>query len=94
MNLNNDEKKNKFICDICKKVLNIQKIIALKKCGHVFCLKCLEDVCKGDENCPSCNTKFISSDKEEPIKFITFLYEAFRGNRSSILTEFNTKFYL
>ena len=63
MNLNNDEKKNKFICDICKKVLNIQKIIALKKCGHVFCLKCLEDVCKGDENCPSCNTKFISSDK-------------------------------
>ena len=36
--------------------------------------------------------KFISSDKEEPIKFITFLYEAFRGNRSSILTEFNTKY--
>ncbi len=63
MNLNNDEKKNKFICDICKKVLNIQKIIALKKCGHVFCLKCLEDVCKGDENCHSFNTKFINSDK-------------------------------
>ena len=63
MNLINDDKKNKFICSICKKVLNIQKIIALKKCGHVFCFKCLEDVCKGDENCPLCNTKFINSDK-------------------------------
>ena len=63
MNINNDDKKNKFICSICEKVLNIQKIIALKKCGHVFCLKCLDDVCKGDENCPKCNTKFISSDK-------------------------------
>ena len=63
MNLNNDDKKNKFICSICEKVLNIQKIVALKKCGHVFCQKCLEDVCKEDENCPKCNSKFISSDK-------------------------------
>ena len=59
----NDDKKNKFICSICEKVLNIQKIIALKKCGHVFCYKCLEDICKGDDNCPKCNTKFINSDK-------------------------------
>ena len=63
MNLNNDEKKNKFICPICEKILNIQKIIALKKCGHVFCLKCFDDICKVKENCPSCDTKFISSDK-------------------------------
>ena len=63
MNLNNDEKKNKFICPICGKILNIQKIIALKKCGHVFCLKCFDDICKVKENCPSCDTKFISSDK-------------------------------
>ena len=63
MNLINDDKKNKFICSICKNILNIQKIIALKKCGHVFCLKCLEDVCKEDENCPLCNTKFINNDK-------------------------------
>jgi nitric oxide synthase-interacting protein len=63
MIINNDDKKNKFICSICEKILNIQKIIALKKCGHVFCLKCLEDVCKGDENCPKCNTQFIASDK-------------------------------
>ena len=63
MNLNNDEKKNKFICPICEKILNIQKITALKKCGHVFCLKCFDDICKVKENCPSCDTKFISSDK-------------------------------
>ena len=63
MNLINDEKKNKFICPICEKILNIQKIIALKKCGHVFCLKCFDDICKVKENCPSCDTKFISSDK-------------------------------
>ena len=63
MNINNDDKKNKFICPICKKVLNIQKIIALKKCGHVFCLKCFDDICKVEESCPSCNTKFIISDK-------------------------------
>ena len=63
MKLIENEKKNKFICSICEKVLNIQKIIALKKCGHVFCCKCLEDVCKGDENCPLCNTKFIINDK-------------------------------
>ena len=59
----NSEEKNKFICSICKKILNIQKIIALKKCGHVFCLKCLNDICKEDENCPMCNTKFINTDK-------------------------------
>ena len=63
MNLNNDEKKNKFICPICEKILNIQKIIALKKCGHVFCLKCFDDIFKVKENCPFCDTKFISSDK-------------------------------
>ncbi len=63
LEINNSEEKNKYICSICKKVLNIQKIIALKKCGHVFCLKCLDDVCKEDENCPICNTKFINSDK-------------------------------
>ena len=60
--VNNSEKKNKYICAICKKVLNIQKIIALKKCGHVFCLKCL-DICKEKEDCPACSTKFINTDK-------------------------------
>ena len=63
LEVNNSEKKNKYICSICKKLLNIQKIIALKICGHVFCLKCLDDICKEEENCPICNTKFIKSDK-------------------------------
>ena len=68
MNVNNSEKKDKYICPICEKVFNIQKIIALKTCGHVFCLKCLENICKGDDNCPSCNTKYIKTDKI-PLKF-------------------------
>ena len=63
MEINNSEEKNKFICPICQKVLNIQKIVALKNCGHVFCSKCLDNICKGDQNCPSCNKKFIQSDK-------------------------------
>jgi hypothetical protein len=63
LEINNSEIKNKYICSICKKVLNIQKIIALKTCGHVFCLKCLDDICKEEENCPMCSTKFIKSDK-------------------------------
>ena len=63
MDTNNSENKNKYICPICKKVFNIQKIVALKKCGHVFCLKCLEDICKDEENCPICNIKFIPMDK-------------------------------
>ena len=63
LELNNSEIKNKYICSICKKILNIQKIIALKTCGHVFCLKCLDDICKEDESCPNCSNKFIKNDK-------------------------------
>ena len=36
--------------------------------------------------------KFVSSDKDEPIKFMTYLYEAFRGSRSSILYNYNAKY--
>lgn len=63
MNSLNKEKNNKYICSICEKVLGIQKIVCLKKCGHVFCLNCLENVCKEKEKCPMCDTKFISTDK-------------------------------
>ena len=63
LEVNNSEDNKKYICSICKKILSIQKIITLKKCGHVFCLKCLDDVGKGEENCPICNVKYIQSDK-------------------------------
>ena len=37
--------------------------------------------------------KFVSDDeKGEPIKFVTYLYEAFRGKRSSIITNYNDKY--
>ena len=68
---NATEDKNKYICPICKKIFNIQKIVVLKKCGHVFCLKCLEDVCKGEENCPICNTKYLPYEKIS-LKFTDF----------------------
>ena len=34
----------KFVCKYCEKVLNFQKISALRKCGHVYCTKCLREL--------------------------------------------------
>ena len=36
--------------------------------------------------------QFISADANEPIKFISYLYETFRSNRSSIITNYNQKY--
>jgi len=36
--------------------------------------------------------KFLSADEDEPIRFVTYLYEAFRSNRSSIITNYNKKY--
>jgi hypothetical protein len=36
--------------------------------------------------------KFISQEANEPIKFVTYLYETFRGTRTSIITNYNTKY--
>ena len=58
----NEEPNCKYICSVYEKVLGIQKIVALKKCGHVFCTKCLEDICKEDK-CPMCSLKFSDTDK-------------------------------
>ena len=52
---NNNEK---FICPICEKELNYQKIICFKNCGHVICESCLNLICKKDEKCNICNTKY------------------------------------
>ena len=35
---------------------------------------------------------FVSDDANEPIKFISYLYETFRSNRSSIITNYNDKY--
>ena len=53
--------ENKFMCSICEKILNIQKIIALKKCGHVFCLKCIEKF-KNEKKCQICSNKYNDID--------------------------------
>ena len=36
--------------------------------------------------------KFICKEDKEPIRFITYLYESFRSNRSSIIINYNTKY--
>jgi hypothetical protein len=36
--------------------------------------------------------QFIYSEENEPIKFISYLYETFRSNRSSIITNYNLKY--
>ena len=35
-----DESTNEFNCEICRKKLGHQKIVALRKCGHVMCSSC------------------------------------------------------
>jgi len=36
--------------------------------------------------------QFFSSDNDEPIRFVSYLYEAFRSGRSSIITNYNEKY--
>ena len=36
--------------------------------------------------------KFLSAEEDEPIRFVTYLYEAFRSSRSSIITNYNKKY--
>ena len=35
---------NNFVCKYCEKLLNFQKICLLRKCGHVYCVKCLKEM--------------------------------------------------
>ena len=36
--------------------------------------------------------KFVTAEEDEPIKFVTYLYETFRSSRSSIITNYNKKY--
>ena len=36
--------------------------------------------------------QFITKDENEPIRFVSYLYETFRSNRSSIILNYNTKY--
>ena len=47
---------------MCKKELSFQKIIALKKCGEVFCKKCFEITSKSSCVCPSCSKPYNDQD--------------------------------
>lgn len=58
----NKGNENKFICAVCEKDLEIQKIICLKQCGHVMCKKCMLNICDKDKKCSLCGIKYSPSD--------------------------------
>ena len=54
--------ENKFICSVCEKNLDIQKIVCLKGCGHAVCKKCLVTICEKDKKCSYCGVKYSHTD--------------------------------
>ena len=74
-----DESTNEFNCEICRKKLGHQKIVALRKCGHVMCSSCCyrfvfpsNSANKGKKGqCPSCTTEI-----RDPIKGVIKLHES------------------
>lgn len=53
----------KSSCVQCvNKTLNQQKIGALKKCGHVMCLECIQKYCLPDNACSECSEKCKKKD--------------------------------
>ena len=65
--VNMQEVEKEYVCHICKKELKFQKICMPRKCGHVMCKKCLENLCWPTERCGVCNEKLK---KEEVINLI------------------------
>ena len=47
---------------VCENNLGIQKIITLKKYGHVMCEKCFNLTCKKYEKYNLCNTQYSLSE--------------------------------
>ncbi len=37
LNLKKSDADEKFSCWVCNKEISVQKVVALKKCGHVMC---------------------------------------------------------
>ena len=37
LKLTKDEQTKEFLCEVCRKQLGLQKIVALRKCGHAMC---------------------------------------------------------
>lgn len=52
--------KDKVTCSLCR--CNCKDKV-IKKCGHAFCSKCIEDAIKTRQRkCPSCHTQFGHGD--------------------------------
>eukprot|EP00347_Sterkiella_histriomuscorum_P009633 403340461 len=64
VNLKLDENENhKFVCWICKKALGHQKIVSIKKCGHVMCKECVLSYCKLDSDNHQSSKQLNDNDK-------------------------------
>lgn len=46
-----------YFCGSCTKTLQFQKAAVLKRCGHVFCKKCVTSFVVPTERCLTCETK-------------------------------------
>lgn len=56
------EKSNKYQCWVCSRTLtNTNKSAALKTCGHVMCVTCLDKL-KKDKACPQCSKQYTEKD--------------------------------
>eukprot|EP00457_Paulinella_chromatophora_P008928 gb/GEZN01008977.1/.p1 GENE.gb/GEZN01008977.1/~~gb/GEZN01008977.1/.p1 ORF type:complete len:340 (-),score=42.62 gb/GEZN01008977.1/:242-1261(-) len=53
-----DSTKGKYMCGGCRKTLtNSNKLFVLKKCGHIACSQCMDNLVKHDKRCVECQTK-------------------------------------
>lgn len=48
--------EKQMICPMCKKTLNsVSEAVILKKCGHVYCGKCLKSFISESHQCTECS---------------------------------------
>lgn len=54
------------ICPLCKKALNsLQSSTLIKKCGHVYCTKCIRDFIEKSFQCSECSVIVDDDDTVE-----------------------------
>jgi len=59
----NEYQNTKFHCPSCLKLLNnVTGVYLIKVCGHVICLKCMENFVLPSESCIVCEHKFDKQD--------------------------------
>lgn len=62
LNLTVGSDGKEFVCAVCKKTLNQQKIATLRKCGHTMCLDCIKQFSLPEKACSECSIKLKKKD--------------------------------